>query len=179
MKLSLFFSVAVLAFGLTSVRAGEAVYTPPVIPDGTNPAAFRCHAMSGLSKFRPISTRPRGQQYDLIFDGDSITEGWQTRVGQEVWDKKLRASNAVDFGVGGDRTQHVLWRLSKGQVDGMNPKLALLIGTNNMWVPTPTFRLPRESKRLWRNISNVVRRRTCFCWPFFPVTPILWPRCVK
>ncbi len=75
---------------------------------------------------------------DLLFLGDSITQGWLGRNGQgegpiEVWDRYYVPRNAADFGIGGDRTQHVLWRLDNGEVDGIKPKVVvLMIGTNNV-----------------------------------------------
>lgn len=68
---------------------------------------------------------------DLIFIGDSITHGWEQN-GKRVWDKYYAHRNAVNMGFGGDRTQHVLWRLENGEIEGIEPKLAvLMIGTNN------------------------------------------------
>ncbi len=68
---------------------------------------------------------------DLIMVGDSITHGWE-RAGKEVWDTYYTRRNAVNMGFGGDRTQHVLWRFDHGEIDGISPKLAvLMIGTNN------------------------------------------------
>jgi len=78
---------------------------------------------------------------DLIFLGDSITEGWE-REGKDVWQKYYAKRNAVDFGIGGDETQHVLWRLENGNVDGLDKPQAkdaepphlvvVMIGTNNL-----------------------------------------------
>jgi lysophospholipase L1-like esterase len=69
---------------------------------------------------------------DLIFDGDSITDFWQ-KQGKEVWNQHYGNLNAMDFGIAGDRTENILWRLDNGQVDGLHPKLiVLLIGTNNL-----------------------------------------------
>ncbi|HEX3998942.1 MAG TPA: platelet-activating factor acetylhydrolase IB subunit [Pirellulales bacterium] len=69
---------------------------------------------------------------DLLFLGDSITDGWRGR-GKEVWAKNYEPLKAANFGIGGDRTQHVLWRLQNGELDGIKPKLAvLMIGTNNL-----------------------------------------------
>src|SRR5207247_1662112 len=49
-----------------------------------------------------------------------------------IWDKAFGAYKTANFGIGGDRTQHVLWRISNGELDGINPKvLVLMIGTNN------------------------------------------------
>ena len=68
---------------------------------------------------------------DLLMIGDSITHGWESR-GKAVWDKYYAPRNAVNLGFGGDRTQHVLWRLLNGEIDNIHPKLAvLMIGTNN------------------------------------------------
>jgi beta-glucosidase len=68
---------------------------------------------------------------DLVFLGDSITEQWAVE-GKEVWQERYAPRRAVNLGVSGDRTQHVLGRLEHGDVDGLSPKLVvLLIGTNN------------------------------------------------
>jgi lysophospholipase L1-like esterase len=67
---------------------------------------------------------------DLIFIGDSITHGWEG-VG-DIWKEFYGKRNAVNLGIGGDQTQHVLWRLDNGNIDGIKPKLAvIMIGTNN------------------------------------------------
>ncbi len=53
-------------------------------------------------------------------------------VGKAVWDKHYATRNALDFGVGADRTEHVLWRLENMDLKGFDPKVAVvLIGTNN------------------------------------------------
>lgn len=69
---------------------------------------------------------------DLLFLGDSITDGWRGG-GKAIWEKTFAPLKAANFGIGGDRTQHVLWRLQNGELDGIKPKLAvLMIGTNNL-----------------------------------------------
>ena len=76
-------------------------------------------------------------QIDLVFDGDSITDGWQG-AGKQVWAAHYAKVDAFDFAINGDRTEHLLWRLSAGQAQGLHPKLiALLIGTNNLGENTP------------------------------------------
>ncbi|MDR3402094.1 MAG: platelet-activating factor acetylhydrolase IB subunit [Chthoniobacter sp.] len=68
----------------------------------------------------------------LLFLGDSITAGWATK-GKEVWDKSFTQWEPANFGIGGDRTQHVLWRIENGELEGIKPKAAvLMIGTNNV-----------------------------------------------
>jgi lysophospholipase L1-like esterase len=76
-------------------------------------------------------TKVKRDKVNLLFIGDSITEGWRGK-GKAVWEKFYAPRNALNLGIGGDRTQHVLWRLQNGEVDGLNPKVTvLLIGINN------------------------------------------------
>jgi lysophospholipase L1-like esterase len=78
-----------------------------------------------------FNERVKQGNVDLIFIGDSITQGWE-RAGKAAWDEHYAKRNAVNLGIGGDRTQHVLWRLENGNIEGIKPKLAvLMIGTNN------------------------------------------------
>lgn len=71
-------------------------------------------------------------QGDIVFIGDSITQKWDAE-GREVWETRWQPRGAVNFGVSGDRTEHVIWRLQNGNLTGLDPKLAiLLIGTNNI-----------------------------------------------
>jgi lysophospholipase L1-like esterase len=69
---------------------------------------------------------------DVLFLGDSITAGWAGN-GKEIWAERYAPMNAANFGIGGDRTQHVLWRIENGELDGaIKPKvIVLMIGTNN------------------------------------------------
>jgi lysophospholipase L1-like esterase len=77
------------------------------------------------------------QDAQLLFIGDSITHAWETG-GKEVWQQYYKKRHAVNLGIGGDRTEHVLWRLDHGNLDGLHPKLAvLMIGTNNSGSNTP------------------------------------------
>lgn len=72
-----------------------------------------------------------GKKPQLVFIGDSITEGWE-KAGQAVWQQHYAKYDAVALGFGGDHTENVLWRLQHGEVDGIAPKVAvLMIGTNN------------------------------------------------
>ncbi len=69
--------------------------------------------------------------YDIEFIGDSITQGWES-PGRKVWQEFYGKRKVINFGVGGDRTQHVLWRFEQGQLDGIRARVAVvMIGTNN------------------------------------------------
>lgn len=80
------------------------------------------------ARFNEISKQGQAQ---LVFLGDSITQGWE-KNGLAAWEKHFAPLKAANFGIGGDRTEHVLWRLQNGNFDGLQPKLVvLMIGTNN------------------------------------------------
>ena len=80
------------------------------------------------AKFNEISGKGEAP---LVFLGDSITQGWEG-AGKAAWEKYWAPLGAANFGIGGDRTEHVLWRLENGNFDGLKPKLVvLMIGTNN------------------------------------------------
>lgn len=84
-----------------------------------------------LKRHESFNARVKKGNVDLIFIGDSITQGWEG-AGKDVWKKYYGQRNAVNLGIGGDRTQHVLWRLDHGNIDGISPKVAvIMIGTNN------------------------------------------------
>ena len=68
---------------------------------------------------------------DLLFIGDSITQGWE-EDGRRVWDTFYGRRRAMNLGFNSDQTDNVLWRLHHGEIDGITPKLAIvMIGTNN------------------------------------------------
>src|ERR1017187_8750241 len=69
--------------------------------------------------------------YDIEFVGDSIMQGWEG-AGKNVWQAFYGQRKAINMGVSGDRTQHVLWRFDQGQLVGIKAKVAeVMIGTNN------------------------------------------------
>ena len=68
----------------------------------------------------------------LVFEGDSITDGWRSR-GKTVFHENYDKYNTLNLGIGGDRTEHILWRIDHGELDGLHPKVVMLmIGTNNL-----------------------------------------------
>ena len=76
-------------------------------------------------------SRVRRAHVDLLFIGDSITQGWEEE-GRRVWDAYYGHRQAVNLGFNGDCTENVLWRLQEGELAGIAPKLAVvMIGTNN------------------------------------------------
>ena len=72
-----------------------------------------------------------GKPCDIIFIGDSITSRW-LGAGKAIWDKMYATRHALDFGISGDKTQNVLWRLNNMDIQNLKPRVAvILIGTNN------------------------------------------------
>jgi len=109
-------------------------FLPPPLPAGANSAAVAAPKVDWFQRIQANNDHAQASasSIKLVFDGDSITDGWQSR-GKEVWGQHYAALGAFDFGISGDRTQHVLWRLANGQVDNLKPSLiALMIGTNNL-----------------------------------------------
>jgi len=69
---------------------------------------------------------------DLLWVGDSITDWW-ARAGMEVWNANFASLKPANFGIAGDTTQGVLWRMQNGELEGFKAKLiVLMLGTNNI-----------------------------------------------
>jgi len=84
-----------------------------------------------MKRHESFNKRVAEGEVDLILIGDSITHGWEGK-GKNVWEKFYGKRNAVNLGIGGDRTQHIIWRLDNGNVKEISPKVAvIMIGTNN------------------------------------------------
>jgi beta-glucosidase len=114
----------------TKAKAPAESATKPVPRNGPRDKSW-------MDRHLKMNERVKQGHVDLVFIGDSITHGWEGK-GKEVWKEYYGNRNAVNLGIGGDRTQHVLWRLQNGNLDGISPKLAvLMIGTNNSGGNTP------------------------------------------
>lgn len=75
---------------------------------------------------------------DVLFLGDSITKNW-TVAGKEIWDANYKPLRALNIGIGGDTTRQTLWRLQNNALDGVSPKvIVLMIGVNNIFTGTGT-----------------------------------------
>jgi lysophospholipase L1-like esterase len=98
-------------------------------------AAPRTDRNSQLAHKQLVEEAGRGG-IDVYFEGDSITRRWRATDYPSFlanWTKNFYGWNAADFGWGGDCTQNILWRLANGELDGVNPKvIVILAGTNNV-----------------------------------------------
>jgi len=76
--------------------------------------------------------RAKSGPIDLLFLGDSIVACWANSP--HIWDHYFGPYQPANFGIGGDQTQHIIWRIDQGELDGITPKVVvLLIGTNNTY----------------------------------------------
>ena len=99
---------------------------------------------------------------DVYFEGDSITRRWGTSDDKYKeflanWNENFHGWNAADFGWGGDKTQNILWRLHNGEMDGVSPKvIVLMAGTNNVGRLTPIDDDHARIADITNGIKNIV-----------------------
>ena len=87
---------------------------------------------------------------DVLLVGDSITIQWG-----DSWKKHFPTLKAVNIGIGGDKTQNVLWRLDHSGVEGLQPKaIVLMIGNNNMFF-TPETGIEAAAKGIKMCVRNL------------------------
>jgi len=99
---------------------------------------------NSLIAHRQLVEKAKKGGIDVYFEGDSITRRWGTsepgyRENYLNWRKNFFGWNAANFGWGADNIQNILWRLTNGELDGVNPKvIVLMAGANNLGrMPTP------------------------------------------
>lgn len=87
-----------------------------------------------VNKHLELLQKGKRGNIDIYFEGDSITRRWEGEARHKNnWDQNFGGWTAANFGAGGDRTQNVLYRIENGELDGVNPKvIVVLIGTNNV-----------------------------------------------
>jgi lysophospholipase L1-like esterase len=144
--------LAVLASGFSvSTAAGRSA------PDQPAP---RADANSMLAHAQLVAKARRGG-IDVYFVGDSITRRWGTSDAQyrdllANWRQNFFGWNAGNFGWGADRTENILWRLEHGELDGVNPKvIVILAGTNNV---DQQPRTDAEVAAITRGVKAIVDR---------------------
>jgi beta-glucosidase len=120
-----------LAVGTTGVAlAAPAKAKAPAAPGNPCEPAQKQDTGKFMKMHEDFLKRGKAGPIGVLFLGDSITEGWVKAP--EVWEKFYKQYDPANFGIGGDRTEHVLWRIANGELDGIHPKvLVLMLGTNN------------------------------------------------
>jgi lysophospholipase L1-like esterase len=118
--------LALSAFASFAARSAELETTTPVAAKTNGEKWWNGNCERILADIKKMDGK-----IDVGVVGDSITARWR---GGESWTKHWGAYQAVNMGIGGDRTQNVLWRLQNGGLDGYKAKLfVVMIGTNNLW----------------------------------------------
>ena len=106
-------------------------------PQPADVAAPRTDANSQLAHTQLLEKAKKGG-IDIYFEGDSITRRWGCsdaiwKANLDNWNTNFFGWNAADFGWGADNIQNILWRLDNGELDGVNPKIiVVLAGINNV-----------------------------------------------
>ena len=105
---------------------------PPVPPDQPVPRTDQ----NSLIAHAELQKKAGQGHIDIYFEGDSITRRWGATDYPKLlenWNKNFYGWNAADFGWGADTVQNILWRLHDGELDGVHPKvIVLLAGTNDI-----------------------------------------------
>ena len=138
--------IFVKLFHKTSANNGAAFNTathPVPSPEYRGEPAGWGAGNDWFSQHEAINNIKNNHQIDLVFLGNSITQAWGG-PGRELWspvtalwDSLYQARNAANFGISGDRTQHLLWRINNGNFDNIQPRaIVLTIGVNNFRVNT-------------------------------------------
>ncbi len=124
-----------LAVGLLSFAASGSAQDKKKENDAVKPVP---RDAGWMKRHESFLARAKKGPVDVLFVGDSITQGWEGS-GKKVWAAKFETWNPANFGIGGDRTQHVLWRVTEGkELEGIDPKvIVMMIGTNNFGSNTP------------------------------------------
>jgi lysophospholipase L1-like esterase len=110
-----------------------------------------------------MAKRAQGK-IDVYFMGDSITRRWGASDRQYAdllrnWNENFKGWNAADFGWGADKTQNMLWRLQQGELDGVNPKvIVLMAGTNNIGNVSPTDDTEVRAAETVRGVTAVLKK---------------------
>jgi len=117
--------------GLTALCA-QTPATPvaAVAPADPSVAAPRPGNAKFFEKHEEYLARGKAGPIGVLFLGDSITQGWEKAP--HIWEHYYGQWQPANFGFSGDQTQHVIWRIENGELDGIRPKvLVLMLGTNN------------------------------------------------
>ena len=128
-----------MAIVLLLAGAAQAADAPPPIPV----VAKDAKAMVGVprpkndttcqGRFKKFNEQAKAGGFEVLFLGDSITHLWEQH-GKAVWEKRIAPFGAANFGIGGDTTANMIWRLDHGKLEGaLDPKIVvLMLGTNNI-----------------------------------------------
>ena len=117
----------------SNVKAPKDIKDTSKVPVTAVPGFYPEHPEAWQAFHESFVKRAKEGNIDVLFLGDSITQGWAT-TGDDAWAKHFAPLKAANFGLGGDKTGNVLWRIENGELEGNPPKVVvLMIGVNNLW----------------------------------------------
>jgi lysophospholipase L1-like esterase len=106
---------------------------------------------------------------EALFLGDSITDSWRENPAKKIWDERFAPLKAANFGISGDRTQHVLWRIQNGEWPEVAPKaVVLMIGTNNVGGSEPTASASEGIQAIVKEIQGKAPKTKILLLGIFP-----------
>jgi lysophospholipase L1-like esterase len=139
------------ATGSFAQNTNEVVQNTAIIP------VLRTSPTNWVARHEGFVQETQKGGIDILFLGDSITDGWRNK-GSNVWNKYYAPRRAANFGISGDRTQHVLWRMDHGELDGIKPKVVvLMIGTNNTGKEKDTGKIRNTVPETIEGVQAVVK----------------------
>jgi lysophospholipase L1-like esterase len=157
----IFLAAALLIVGCSSVQTIDPALRDPERNSAIKPAPREPGWMRRHDGFVEIAKKGG---VDVLFMGDSITDFWRRDQtdrqvgGKKVWDREFAPLHAANFGISGDRTQHVLWRLENGELEGIKPKVVvLMIGTNNTGFETDKVTPRNTPAQTVEGVKEIVR----------------------
>lgn len=136
LSLTLLLPLAAAEFSLAAPSPGDPLSTPlpkakPWVP-GWCRWDWRAGWVGQHTGFVENSKK-NADKIRAVFYGDSLTQGWGSE-GKDVFQEHFGKHGAVNYGIGGDSTRQLLYRISHGEIDGITPKVVVLcIGTNNLY----------------------------------------------
>lgn len=117
---------------------------------------------NSLTAHQQLLDKAKKGGIDIYFEGDSITRRWGATDYPALlanWNENFFGWNAADFGWGADTTQNILWRLDNGELDGVNPKIiVLLAGTNNVGNIAPPDGPDAKAADITRGLQAILQR---------------------
>lgn len=101
-------------------------------------------------------SRTNGSNINVLFYGDSIVEGWGWNTA--LWERSFGHRGAANYGIGGDGTQNVLWRIINGEVDNISPRIiVLMIGMSKYYITIERYLLSSRSFKVQTTLDRFLK----------------------
>jgi lysophospholipase L1-like esterase len=159
MRLMLFPLLPIFFMGATAPWPSLALAQVPSLSTAADQPSPRTDQNSMTAHAQLLDKAKKGG-IDIYFEGDSITRRWGATDYPDLlvnWTQNFFGWNAADFGWGADTIQNMLWRLNNGELDGVYPKVIILLaGTNNIGHVTPMSDEDAKAADITRGIRAIL-----------------------